>query len=80
MSVDFSKVKDWDYLKEEVFVDNITESDHSIEFLKAKMNEFENQKDHKAFEEVENEGQRVISVRQVIIKKNKDQKLTYKAL
>ena len=38
MSVDFSKVKDWDYLKEEVFVDNITESDHSIEFLKAKMN------------------------------------------
>ena len=42
MSVDCSKVKDWDYLKEEVFVNNITESVNSIEFLQAKMNEFEN--------------------------------------
>ena len=41
------------------------------------MNEFENWKDHKVFEEVEHEGQRVISVRWVITKKNKDQKLTY---
>ena len=78
-SVDFSKVKDWDYLEEEVLINNITEPDNSIEILKAKMNEFENLKDHKVFEEVENEGQRVISVRWVITKKNKDQKLTYKA-
>ena len=79
ISVDFSTVKDWDYLEEEVVVNNITESDNSIEILKAKINEFENWKDHKVFEEVENEGQRVISVRWVINKKNKNQKLSYKA-
>ena len=62
MSVDFGKVKDWDYLEEEVLINNITEPGNSIEILKAKMNEFENWKDHKVFEEVENEGQRVISV------------------
>ena len=77
MSVDFSTVKGWDYL-EDVLINNITEPENSIEILKAKMNEFENWKDHKVFEEVENEGQRVISVRWVITKKNKDQKLTYK--
>ena len=37
MSVDFSKVKDWDYLEEEVLINNITESDNSIEILKAKV-------------------------------------------
>ena len=58
-------------------VNNIFESDNKIEIRKAKMNEFENWKDHKVFEEVEHEGQRVISVRWVITKKNKDQKLTY---
>ena len=42
MSVDFSKVKDWDYLEEEVLIDNNTESDNSIEILKAKMKGFEN--------------------------------------
>ena len=41
MSVDFSKVKDWDYLEEEVLINNINESDNSIEILKSKMNEFE---------------------------------------
>ena len=35
MSVDLSKVKDWDYLEEEVFINNITEPDNSIEILKA---------------------------------------------
>ena len=79
MSVDFSTIKDWDYLEEEVLVNNITESDNSIEILKAKINEFENWKDHKVFEGVENEGQRIISVRWVITKKNKNQKLSYKA-
>ena len=54
MSVDFSKVNDWDYL-EKVLINNITESDNIIEILTAKRNEFENWKDHKAFEEVENE-------------------------
>ena len=43
------------------------------------MNEFKNWKYDKVFEEVENEGQRVKSVRWAITKKNKDQKLTYKA-
>ena len=51
-SFDFSKVKGWDYL-EEVLINNITEWDNSIEILKAKMNKFENWKDHKVFEEVE---------------------------
>ena len=60
MSVDFSKVKDWNCLEEEVLVNDIIESDNSIEILKAKMNEFENWKDRKGFEEVENEEQRVI--------------------
>ena len=36
MSIDFSKLKDWDYLEEEVLINNITESDNSIEILKAK--------------------------------------------
>ena len=35
MSVDLSKVKDWDYLEEEVLINNITEPDNSIEILKA---------------------------------------------
>ena len=70
MSVDFSKVKDWDYLEEEVLIDNKTESDNSIEILKAKMKGFENWKDHKVFDEVENEGQRVILVRWVTTKQN----------
>ena len=43
------------------------------------MNEFKNWKYDKVFEEVENEGQRVKSVRWAITKKNKDQKLTFKA-
>ena len=58
-------------------VNNIFESDNSIEIRQAKMNEFEHQKDHEVFEEVEHEWQRVIIVRWVITKKNKDQKLTY---
>ena len=28
MSVDFSNVKDWDYLEEEVLINNITEPDN----------------------------------------------------
>ena len=79
LSVDFSKVKDQGYLEKEVLINNITEPDNNIEILKAKMNEFENWKDQKVFEEVQNEGQRVISVRWLITKKNKDQKLAYKA-
>ena len=55
-----------------MLINNITEPDNRIEILKAKRNEFENWKDHKVFEEVANEGQRVISVRWVITKKNKD--------
>ena len=51
---------------------NITQPDNSIEILQAKMNEFENWNGRKAFEEDENEGQRVISVRCVITKKNKN--------
>ena len=66
MSVDFSKVKDWDYLEEEVLIDNVIEYDNSIENIRPKINEFENRKDHKVFEEVENEGQRVTSVRWLI--------------
>ena len=66
MSVDFSKVKNWDYLEEEVLIDNVIEYDNSIENIRPKINEFENWKDHKVFEEVENEGQRVTSVRWLI--------------
>ena len=69
MSVDFSKVKDWDYLEEEVLINNINESDNGIEILKSKMNEFESWKDHKVSEEVENKGKRVRSVRCVMTKK-----------
>ena len=47
-------------------VNNIFESDNSIEIRKAKMNEFEHWKDHEVFEEVEHEWQRVIIVRCVI--------------
>ena len=79
MSVDFSKVKDWDYLEEEVLIDNVIKYDNSIENIRPKINEFENWKDYKVFEEVENEGQRVTSVRWLITSKNKDKKFTYKA-
>ena len=66
MSVAFSKVKDWDYLEEEVLIDNVIKYDNSIENIRPKLNELENWKDYKVFEEVENEGQRVTSVRWLI--------------
>lgn len=55
-------------------VNNITESDKSIEILWAKMNDLKIGK-IKVFQKDENEGQRVISFRWVITKKDKDKKL-----
>ena len=43
------------------------------------MKDISNWKDHKVFEEVEDEGQNTFSVRQVITKKNKDDEPVYKA-
>ena len=74
MSVDSIKVKDLDYLEKEVLINKITQSDSGTEIVKAKMNEFENRKDHKFLRKLKMKGS-VILVRRVITEKNKDQKL-----
>ena len=74
MSVDFIKVKDLDYLEKEVLINKITESDNGTEIVKAKMNELENNKDHKFWQKLKMKGS-IILVRRVITEKNKDQNL-----
>ena len=58
-SIDFSKIKNWTYL--EVLVNDTSDS-ADTQILDAKMNEIENWKVHKTFQEVANEGQGTISV------------------
>ena len=69
-SVDFRRVKNWEYF-EEGLIKNATESCNSIENVEAKTRELQNWKDHSVYEEAENEGQEVVSVRWVITEKRK---------
>ena len=74
-SIEFNK---WKYLQEEILINSSSDSEN-IKILDAKMKEISNQKDHKVFEEVADEGQNTVSVRWVITKKNKDDEPVYKA-
>ena len=73
-SIDFNK---WKYLQE-ILINSSSDSEN-IKILDAKMKEISNQKDHKVFEEVVDEGQNTVSVTWVITKKNKDDEPVYKA-
>ena len=73
-SIDFNKGK---YLQE-ILINSSSDSEN-IKILDAKMKEISNQKDHKVFEEVVDEGQNTVSVTWVITKKNKDDEPVYKA-
>ena len=73
-SIDFNK---WKYLQE-ILINSSSDSEN-IQILDAKMKEISNQKDHKVFEEVVDEGQNTVSVTWVITKKNKDDEPVYKA-
>ena len=68
-SIDFSKIKNWKYLEEEVLLNNTSDS-ADIQILNTKMKGIENWKVHKTFQKVANEGQSTISVRWVVTKKN----------
>ena len=57
----------------------IANCNDNVEILEAKQRELENWKNHNVYKEVEDNGQKVISVRWVITQKLRDNKLTYKA-
>ena len=76
ISVDFSKIKGWKNIKEEILI--ATPSDN-VEILEAKQAELNSWIKHNVYEEVEDRGQKVVSVRWVISQKFKDNKLDYKA-
>ena len=62
-SVDFSRIKGWKNASEEVLIAH--SNDNNIEILQAKQVELQNWNKHKVYEEVEDNDQRVISVRWV---------------
>ena len=76
ISVDFSKIKGWKNIKEEILI--ATPSDN-VEILEAKQAELNSWIKHNVYEEIEDRGQKVVSVRWVISQKFKDNKLDYKA-
>ena len=77
ISVDFSKIKGWKNIKEEILI--ATPSDNNVEILEAKQAELNSWIKHNVYEEIEDRGQKVVSVRWVISQKFKDNKLDYKA-
>ena len=75
LSVDFSQIKGWKNTEEEVL---IVDSHDNIKILQVKETESKNWIIH-VYEEVEDSGQKVISVRWVITQKFKDNEIRYKA-
>ena len=65
-SVDFSKIKDWENVGEEIFI--LRYNNQNLENLQAKSAELENLKAHRDYAEVDDIGQNTISVRLVISK------------
>ena len=75
ISRDFSKITDWKLLNEGILISD----SNDIQILNGKINEeIDHWKKCKVFEEIQNEGQRMISVRWVVTKNNKTEGVTYK--
>lgn len=72
-NIDFSSVKNWKYLEEEVLIYNVPEFSNNIGIFDSKMNELQNGNDHEVYRELEDEGQNVVSV----TKKQKSLLLTF---
>lgn len=76
LSTDFSKITDCKLLNEEI-ISNSSET-NDIQILNAKMKETDNWKKHGKTFLKSNKGQSTISVRWVVTKKNKTEKVAYK--
>ena len=76
ISIDFSKIKGWKNIEEEVL---IATPSGNVEILEAKQVELNSWVKHNVYDEVEDRGQKVVSVRWVISQKLKDNKMKYKA-
>lgn len=72
-NIDFSSVKNWKYLEEEVLIYNVPEFSNNIGIFDSKMSELQNGNDHEVYRELEDEGQNVVSV----TKKQKSLLLTF---
>ena len=67
ISVDFSKIQGWKKVDEDVLV--ATQVNDSVEILEAEQAELTYWRKHNVYDETEDVGQRVISVRWVITQK-----------
>ena len=67
ISVDFSKIQGWKKIDEDVLV--ATQVNDSVEILEAEQAELTYWRKHNVYDETEDVGQRVISVRWVITQK-----------
>ena len=67
ISVDFSKIQGWKKIDEDVLV--ATQVNYSVEILEAEQAELIYWRKHNVYDETEDVGQRVISVRWVITQK-----------
>ena len=77
ISINFSKIKGWKNIEDEVLI--VTPSDHNVEILEAKQTELNSWIKYNVYEEVEDRGQNVVSVRWIISQKFKDNEMKYKA-
>lgn len=77
INVDFSHIDGWKNVEEEIFT---TKHWQNIDTLKAKnVVELEDWKIHNVYKEVEDKGEKFLSVRWVITPKYKDKNIEYKA-
>ena len=72
----FSNIKSWKNVTEEVLVTN--HSDTNIDNLRAKSAELENWQKHHAYEKVDDTGQTIVFVSWVVSQKYKNEDVTYK--
>ena len=75
ISVDFNQIKGWKNLEEDVL---IADSSDNVEILEAKQAELRNWTTHNVYEEVDDNDQKVISLRWVLSQKYKDSGKVYK--
>ena len=75
ISIDFSKIKGWKNIEEILIA---TPSENNVEILEAKQGQLNSWIKHNVYEEVEDRGEKVVSVRWVICQKFKDNKIKYK--
>ena len=76
ISVDFNQIKGWEKSEDDVL--NADSSDN-VEILEAKQAELRNWTTHNVYEDVDDNDQKVISLRWVLNQKYKDSGIVYKA-